>query len=512
MPSARCFVLLPAILLSTWILDPGAPIAGEPAVELSAEAAAEDPPAASSTGASRVIVSLRVEVTDAVLSELGSYGTVFGWIPRYRVVAMAMAAKRRALVSALPFVESVESDAVRALDAVGTWDRDLVDVTDVEESGVVGAPDPREVAQTGAGVHVAVIDTGLMDNWRDFLPEERVDTGLARAFLGGGVLGEDFVPVNELHISNPTDLWQHDTAGHGTAVASHVVGFKAGAERVDGAAPGATIVPLKVFPNGEATTFASRISAAIVYVTELVEAGVVRRAVINLSLSGGAPNRLEERVIDDAIAAGVILLGSAGNRGETGMGWPGAFPKMISVGAVGWTRQFQPAIDGVPNLGFWWTSDVGFDPDPRSGAAEESEAYVAPFSSRAIPARAQELDVLAPGSATVGPFLHGPLSGLFFISGTSFSTPLCAGLAALLLEMDPSLHQHEVEAILKSSARPMAATDERGGVFVLSSGAETMIGWDQECGALACDPVGAGLVQADRALESVLRRSGKPRR
>jgi len=44
-----------------------------------------------------------------------------------------------------------------------------------------------------------------------------------------------------------------------------------------------------------------------------------------------------EEAIDYAIEKGVIVIASAGNEGEYGMGWPGAYPEVISVGACGWS-------------------------------------------------------------------------------------------------------------------------------------------------------------------------------
>ena len=182
------------------------------------------------------------------------------------------------------------------------------------------------------------------------------------------------------------------------------------------------------------------------------------------------------------------------------MGWPAAFPEVISVGAVGWTKQFRPGTVAAPNFAFWWTQDLGFDPDPGSGPAEESEAFVAGFSSRAIPSRGQQLDVLAPGQWTVAPGSHGPNAGYFFWSGTSFSTPLTAGVAALLLEKNPLLGQAAVETILKTTALPMSANGSRANVLSAFDGIVGTVSWDTDCNGTACDPVGSGLVQADAAL------------
>ncbi len=49
-----------------------------------------------------------------------------------------------------------------------TWDSDLINV--------------ENVTQTGAGVYVAVLDTGLVPNWSDYFPKERIDTKLGTGF------------------------------------------------------------------------------------------------------------------------------------------------------------------------------------------------------------------------------------------------------------------------------------------------------------------------------------------
>ncbi|MFQ5875325.1 MAG: S8 family serine peptidase [Dehalococcoidia bacterium] len=457
----------------------------------------------------RLMVVTDGPVTNAMLEELAAYGTIHGVIERYNIVAVTPRGQVPAsAIEGLPFVTFVEIDQPRYLTDLGTWDRDILDVTDVEETGSFGDPDEREVQQTGDGVHVAVIDTGLIKNWRNFLVEDRVATDLARAFMGGGAVAEDFVPVDEFHTSNPANMWERDTHSHGTAVASHIIGFKIGLSVVDGVAPGATIIPLKVFPNGEAFTLSSRIIAAIAYVTDLKDSGAIESVVINMSLGGGAPGILDRLAIQDAIKAGVIVVASAGNGGENGMGWPGAYPEVISVGATGWTKQFLPPL----NRNFWRASDVGNDPD-GTGVSEEEQSYVTFFSSRARPdlgtafgIEPQELDVLAPGLWTVAPCIIQGVgrAGFCFWGGTSFSSPLTAGVAALILEKNSGLSQGDVESILKFNALGMDGIDSRFGVFEpFIFGGFYDPSWDTDCSGLACDPVGAGLVQADAALAAV---------
>ena len=283
-------------------------------------------------------------------------------------------------------------------------------------------------------------------------------------------------------------------------MASHIIGFNIGPRLVDGVAPGAKVIPLKVFPNGEAFTWSSRIIAAIAYTTQLKAGGVIGPTVINLSLSGGVPTFSARAAIDDAIANGVSVVAVAGNAGEAGMGWPGAFPEVISAGAIGWTRQFLPTgPGGAPNFAFWWTQDVPNDPD-GTGLSEADQSFVAGFSGRAIlvarfGVEPQQLDVLAPGNWTVAPGGHQGTSNFFFWAGTSFASPLTAGVAALILEKNPNLSQAEVESILKSTALPLAANDSRANVVEIN-GAVLTVSWDTMCGTRPCDPVGAEIGRA----------------
>lgn len=447
----------------------------------------------------RIMVIVRQAITNDILDQLGEYGQVHGWLPSLKLVAMTLSGHNRTEVQALSFVESISADRQRYLTDIGTWDRDMIDVVDVEENGVVGPPDPREVPWTGHGVHVALIDTGFISNWRDFLVDSRVDTSLAQSFMGGGAVADNPVPSNEFHTSNP-DQWEKDTHSHGTATASHIIGFRIAGQVVDGAAPGVTLFPIDVFPNGESFTWSSRIIAAFDYVTRLKMSGRIGPTVISMSIGGSGANELERMAIDRAIAAGIVVVISGGNAGERGMSYPGAFREVISAGAVGWTKQFRPGTSTAPNFGFWWNQNLDFDPDPGSGPAEESEAFVAGFSGRAILARGQQLDVLAPGQWTVAPGSHGPNAGYFFWAGTSFSAPLTAGVAALMLEKNPTLAQGQVESILKATARPMNPNDSRSGVLSGFDGMVGTIAWDTDCNGAACDPVGAGLLQADAAL------------
>jgi hypothetical protein len=65
----------------------------------------------------------------------------------------------------------------------------------------------RAVNFDGTGVYVAVLDTGLLDSWRQYFPEQRIATQFAKAFSGGGgEAGNVSEPTNQFTTRIPTAL------------------------------------------------------------------------------------------------------------------------------------------------------------------------------------------------------------------------------------------------------------------------------------------------------------------
>ena len=144
------------------------------------------------------------------------------------------------------------------------------------------------------------------------------------------------------------------------------------------------------------------------------------------------------------------------------MGWPGAYPQVISVAAAGWTQEYG---GGHYNY-FWWWNDVpeklntmNMVYDPTTGFTYQNmwQVYLTDFSSRPNPAIGQsviDLDVSAPGAAIRGPFKdYGPGQwGYYAVWGTSQAAPHVSGIAALVLQSHPTLNQAGMELILKNAA------------------------------------------------------------
>jgi len=418
-----------------------------------------------------------------------------------------------------------------------TWDSDMINI--------------EGVSQTGAGVYVAVLDTGMVPNWRDYFPGARIATNLGTGF--------DQSVTFKAHNVNPCSLdatvgrlrqttWVGSTGStHGTHVASTIVGyfyrsnFDAAAGFplppiiVRGIAPDVTIIPVKVLADYQLPALpkctnpgpipaqnlvfgtSEMVAAGIRYATDLARAGY-RPMVINMSLGGSALEPVEQAALDYAIANNVIVVASAGNDGESGMGYPGAYAPVISAGSAGWTMEWLYTGSG-PRYRMWWLqhpmlpAGSGDVADPTSAG----DVYVSDFSSRALPG--QQLDVLAPGSWVRGPFpgvpgyshlpwrsrgigdiRSGQLGNFFYVGGTSMAAPHTSSLAALMLQKNPTLTQGAVEAILKATALPIPPA---GSQSIFDFDHPATISWDADCAGTLCDAVGMGLIRADTAIAAV---------
>lgn len=429
--------------------------------------------AKAANGVIGINIVLSVSVTDAIVMDLGSFGTL---LDVYREInALRILGKAEAIpaIRALPYVKAAGPDAERdgpPIDAVAVtnfaaglsiWDLDAVNVTDF-------GFDNRAVAYDGAGVFIGILDTGLLDSWRQYFPQERIAVQYARAFAGGGVSGNS--------TSEQPNKWEHDQDSHGTHVTSTILGYSLSGTPINGVAPNATVIPVKVL-NQNGSGWSSVIARGILYVAELKVGPLAGSpVVINMSLGGPRPDPLELAAIDYAIGKGVIVVASAGNRGSAGMGYPGGYAPVISVAASGWTGEW------VGGSSWWYAKNV---PDPTNPL----QYYIADYSSRAL--AGQDLDVAAPGTWIVGPYqFNSGHTSYYFLGGTSMACPHVAGIVALMAQKNPALTAAQAESILESSAVPLAPGSR---TIHNPDGSTSAVSW-------GADAAGAGLAVADAAL------------
>jgi serine protease AprX len=327
-------------------------------------------------------------------------------------------------------------------------------------SAVAGAPAiGRDLGLTGAGVGVAVIDSGVT-GWHDDLTPRVAGSTAQRV-----VHFADFVNFQ------PT---AYDDYGHGTHVAGIIAGNGYDSEGAHaGVAPDAAIVALKVL-DGSGQGYISNVIAAIDYAVAHRQQYNIR--VINLSVGAAVRERYDRDPLTlaarRAVEAGIVVVTAAGNVGRTAAG-------DIRSGGI-------TAPGNAP-----WVLTVGASSD--RGSAWRSDDVVAAFSSRGPTRldRAAKPDVVAPG---VGLVSLADAGSLFYtrhaaslragtvptatlpylsLSGTSTAAPVVSGTIALLVEANPALTPNAIKAILEytAEARPGDDVLAQGAGFLNAAGA-----------------------------------------
>jgi hypothetical protein len=173
----------------------------------------------------------------------------------------------------------------------------------------IGVPTARGRA-TGAGVRVAVIDSGLLASHP--LVAGRVDPD------GYDFVDGDADPTDEANgLDDDGDGRVDEGVGHGLFVASLILAV----------APDARIVPLRALDSDAAGT-ASSVASAIGYA---VSHGV---DVINLSLGLLPDLSVIRQAVQHAKESGVAVIAAAGNRGQSIVNFPAVLSEVEAVTSV----------------------------------------------------------------------------------------------------------------------------------------------------------------------------------
>ena len=278
----------------------------------------------------------------------------------------------------------------------------------------------------GTGMTIAVLDSGV---WSDH-PD------LKDRLIGFKDL------INDNDDMNPADgIYAYDDNGHGTACAWIAVGDGTDSGGVlKGIAPGANLLAIKVLDasgSGEDDIIAQGIEFAIQQNVD----------VISISLGGEWSDNaflVEPSLgeIENAVSAGISVVVAAGNSGPAALtiNSPGVAEKAVTVGS------------SYADTGIVAFSSVG----PVLRTSSDPVGYTA------------KPDVVAPGyqivsgrGNNVDPNEYQPYNvsqyGLSYTrwSGTSASTPMIAGMIALLAQKHLALTPIKAKAALMSTARDL---------------------------------------------------------
>lgn len=289
----------------------------------------------------------------------------------------------------------------------------------------IGADRVRERGDTGAGVTMAILDTGVQTDHPDLegavVHEE--------CFCSGTSTGSACCPGRTARASGPGSARSLHTHGiHVAGIAlsrGHVASF--------GVAPSARLVSVRVLDDQNRGLLSDWVAGLDWILDERPDVRAVNMSLASdavfakgceIRCSGQslcALNTLFAAAIADLRARGTLVFVASGNAGNTNaLASPACVTNAISVGAV------------------------------------DAEDRVATFSNSSF-----GLDLLAPG---VGIVSDGPNGGLAVFDGTSMATPHATGTAALLLSAKPGAGYDEVLDAMRSTGLPVI--DERNRVSV----------------------------------------------
>jgi subtilisin len=322
---------------------------------------------------------------------------------RYSIVPGMAASVPESAIAALrnnPNVAAVDLDGeVQAI------------VTELENSwGVqhIGSGDVHAASNTGLGISIAVIDTGIGDG--SAAPHEDLSVVGGYDFVDG-----DGVP--------------QDGYGHGTHVAGTACALDNGFGVV-GVAPDCDLYNLRVLNNSGGGSWSDILAAIDYTVANEID-------VANLSLGGSNyPGSTVEAGFASAADSGVIIVAAAGNSGNKGgnndsVSYPARFDSVIAV------------------------------------AATDQNDKRASFSSTG-----PDLEISAPGVSVNSTVPSGSCtmctdSGYRTASGTSMASPHVAGVAALMIAAGVS----DVRGQLSATAIPLGSATKYGAGLVDAPGA-----------------------------------------
>lgn len=287
---------------------------------------------------------------------------------------------------------------------------------------------------TGQGVRVAVLDSGI-DTDHPALSDSII---AQHCFNQGGTFGDavgDCPPGDTLESTSA-----EDQNGHGTNVSGIITSN--GAVGGVGFAPDAQIIAVRVLDTNN-SGWVSDWLAGLNWI--IANQGTLQVDIINMSLGTNAlhTSNCDASYLSVANAItqlrnmGITIFASSGNQGSsTSISAPACNSNVMAVGAT-----YDINLGREPDSGTY-NSLFGGSWPACADLATNLQTVTCFTNSNAL------IDIVAPGAQITSAYIGG---GLGTYRGTSQASPTAAGIAALMLDFDPTLSPAEIENALKTT-------------------------------------------------------------
>lgn len=363
-----------------------------------------------------------------------------------------------------------------------------------------------DVTRGSANVVVAVLDTGVRFEHPDLgraadggklLPGYDFVTNVNDANDGGGRDADasdpgDWVTTEEVnavggpyyHCVGPDpatgQYLGEDSSWHGTHVAALVGALSNNGIGMAGTSWNARVLPVRVL--GKCGGFESDVAIGMRWAAGLNVPGVplnpTPAKVLNLSLgSDGACGSVYQGAVDAVLATGAVVVAAAGNTNGHAARAPASCNGVIGVGGLRHTGTKVAFSDLGPGVAI---------SAPAGNCGSLSGPCLYPL-------------LTATNTGGQGPGASAYTDSFDISVGTSFSAPLVAGAAALVLSVHPNATPAQVRSLLQSSARPFPTSGADPGTPQCLAPQAGVDQGECYCTTTTC---GAGMLDARAAVQA----------